>query len=95
MAQKHAEAAISLWKIRENYLSILTDLQSNWADYKTLGERRDSIQNDLFMVYQGCPRTFDKAYKKASAGLKNQEELTFTDEEIDKFLPSLLRKSNK
>lgn len=95
MAQKHADAAISLWKIREDYLSILTDLQSNSADYQALGEKRNSIQSDLFKIYKGSPRTFSKAYNKASSALKNQEELTFSDEEIDKFLPKLLRKSNK
>jgi len=95
MAQKHTEAAISLWKIREDYLSILTDLQLNAPDYKMLVERRNSTQNELFKIYKGCPRTFSKAYNKASAALKSQEELTFSDEEIDNFLPRMLRKSIK
>ncbi|MGQ7392087.1 hypothetical protein ACTGVH_10415 [Streptococcus suis] len=34
----------------------------------------------------------NKAYKIASKALKENEEFTFSDEEIDKFLPESLRR---
>jgi hypothetical protein len=47
----------------------------------------------LYNVYQGTPRSINKAYDEASKALKSNEELTFSDEEIDMFLPKELRKS--
>ena len=34
-----------------------------------------------------------KAYKKAQDALKNMEDMTFSDDEIDKFLPKELRRT--
>lgn len=94
MAQKHADAAIALWRIREEYLSILTDMYSLNSDCNDLRERRNSLNNDLQKLYKGSPRTFSKAYNQASIALKEQEELTFSEEEIDKMLPKPMRKSD-
>ena len=91
--QKHNSAALELWNIREQYLSLLTDIK---AEKKTPDEviiKRDELQVALESSYKGSPRTFGKAYKKASEGLKQNEEYTFSDEEIDKFLPKELRKT--
>jgi hypothetical protein len=51
------------------------------------------LQNKLTKTYKGSPRTFSKAYKDAQKALKVNEELTFTDKEIDAFLPFPLRKT--
>lgn len=51
------------------------------------------MQEQLLNVYKGAPRTISKAYKEACAALKKNEELTFTDGEIDAFLPKELRKT--
>ena len=56
-------------------------------------KRRDDLQEQLYSVYKGSPRTISKAYKEACTALKKNEELTFSDAEIDAFLPSQLRKS--
>jgi DNA repair ATPase RecN len=93
MAQKHANAAISIWNIRENYLSLLTDIRASTVNCDEIRNRRDKLQNDLHKLYKGSPRTINKAYREASTALKEMEEMTFTDEEIDKFLPKTLRKS--
>ncbi|WP_416201908.1 hypothetical protein [Acinetobacter sp. CIP-A165] len=58
-------------------------------------ERRDLYQKELFEIYKGTPRTFNKAYSKATKALKECEELTFSDSEIDILLPKSLRKINK
>lgn len=93
IAQKHADCATSLWNIRETYLSLLTDIKASNIDISEIKLKRDKLQKELYGLYKGAPRTISKAYKKASEALKTNEELTFSDEEIDNFLPKELRKS--
>ncbi|QOY52731.1 SLATT domain-containing protein [Candidatus Sulfurimonas baltica] len=95
IAQKHSDAAIKLWNIREKYLSLLTDIKINAMTEAQIREQRDILQKELFTVYKGAERTINKAYDEASKALKQNEELTFSDEEIDNFLPDKLRKGGK
>lgn len=95
IAQKHTDCASNLWNIREDYLSLLTDIKAGIKSIDQITEKRDKLQKDLHCVYLGAPRTFSKAYNKASDALKKNEELTFSDDEIDAFLPKELRKSRK
>jgi hypothetical protein len=53
------------------------------------------LLSELHNIYQGAPRSISGAYDKATKALKSHEELTFSDEEIDMFLPKELRKSTK
>jgi hypothetical protein len=92
IAQKHADAAIQLWNIREKYLSLLTDIKTGAISEDDIRKQRDALQKELFGIYKGAERTINKAYSEASKALKVNEELTFSDEEIDIFLPSKLRK---
>jgi hypothetical protein len=92
IAQKHSESASHIWDIREQYLSLLTDLNSGILNLEQVSSKRDKLQNDLFNIYKGAPRTLNKAYKKATEALKINEELTFSKEEINNLLPMELRK---
>lgn len=92
ISQKHSDSASDLWGIREKYLSLLTDLKSNILSIEETIRKRDSLQEKLGNIYKGSPRTINKAYKEATKALKLNEELTFSDEEIDMFLPSELKK---
>lgn len=92
LAQKHTDAAISIWNIRESYLSLLTDIRSGQCAVADACARRDKLQSDLHKIYKGSPRTINKAYVEASKALKEMEEMTFSEEEIDKLLPKALRK---
>lgn len=92
LAQKHRQAAADLWLIREQYLSLLTDLRSNSGSEDELREKRDHLLTELHALYSGAPSTNFKAYKKAQEALKNLEDMTFSDEEIDAFLPKSLKK---
>ena len=91
IAQKHRDAAAKLWNIRECYLSLLTDLPR--LPHEAAIERRDELQATLAAVYAGSPQTNGKAYKEAQDRLKSMEDLTFTDAEIDCFLPLSLKRS--
>jgi hypothetical protein len=91
--QKHNTAALELWDIREQYLSLLTDLKSDLIAIDNVIKKRDELHKKLALTYKGSPRTFGKAYKEAQVALQMNEELTFSDSEIDKLLPKELRKS--
>lgn len=92
-AEKHKKTASELWDIRESYLSILSDLHDGNLDIVTSRGKRDELQSRLASIYATAPRTNSKAYGIASDGLKTQGEMTFSDEEIDKFLPATLRRA--
>jgi hypothetical protein len=91
--QKHANAANELWNVRESYLSLLVDMKSGIVSIDQIIAQRDELQNKLLNIYSGSPRTYNKAYKEASNALKLSEEMTFSDKEIDAFLPLGLRKT--
>lgn len=90
--QKHSTAALELLEIREKYLSLLTDIKARLVKVEEVILKRDELQDELSKTYKGSPRTFSKAYMTAQKALQINEELTFSDDEIDKFLPSTLRK---
>ena len=91
IAQKHKQAANELWLIRERYLSLLTDIAMEVKPIESILSARDELMDSLHKVYTGAPATNYKAYSKARDALKNAEELTFSDAEIDAFLPQKLR----
>jgi len=94
LAQKHKQAANDLWIIRERYLSVLVDLAMKEEPLGALQQQRDELVEQLHKVYSGAPSTTFPAYKKAQEALKKLEDMTFTDAEIDAFLPKELRRAN-
>lgn len=90
-AQRHRDAAAKLWNVRECYLSLITDLPE--LSRGAAAERRDELQTTLAALYMGSPQTNGKAYREAQDRLKNMEDLAFTDDEIDCFLPLSLKRS--
>ncbi|HBT3002748.1 SLATT domain-containing protein [Klebsiella pneumoniae] len=93
LAQKHKQAANEIWLIREQYLSLLTDLAMGEKPIEQLQSERDALLENLHSVYSGSPSTTFEAYKKAQDALKTKEDLTFSDDEIDAFLPKELKRS--
>jgi hypothetical protein len=91
-AQKHREAASDIWNVREAYLSLLTDTRDESFTLDSLRKRRDDLQAQLHKIYRIAPHTNGKAYASAQDALKKKEDLTFSDEEIDKFLPGPLKR---
>ena len=95
LSQKQADTACMLWNIRESYLSTLTDIATGDFSIEDIRKTRNQLQEYLSMIYQNAPRTLNKAYKLAEEALTVNKEMTFSDDEIDKFLPSHLRISKK
>lgn len=95
LAQKHRQAANDLWIIRERYLSLLVDLAMREKPIEALQLQRDQLNEHLHAVYGGAPSTTFKAYQRAQTALKKLEDLTFSDSEVDAFLPKELKRANK
>lgn len=94
LAQKHKQAANDLWLVREKYLSLLVDMRMKEKPLESLQKQRDELVEQLHSVYSGAPSTTFQAYKKAQEALKKLEDMTFTDAEIDAFLPQELKRGN-
>lgn len=92
-AQSHQKAADALWKIREEYVSLLTDFDV--LEASEIMSRRDDLQNRTAEIYAQSPRTDAKSYKEAQKALKTEEEQTFSEKEIDVMLPNSLRRENR
>jgi len=95
LSQKHRQAGADLWIIREKYLSLITDLRMGEKPIESLQSERDNILSELHSVYSGAPSTTYQAYKKAQEALQQLEDMSFSDEEIDAFLPKELKQANK
>ncbi|MHB8097260.1 MAG: SLATT domain-containing protein, partial [Erysipelotrichaceae bacterium] len=87
----HKIASDKLWKIREEYVSLLTDFDC--LEREEIIKRRDNLQQRTHEVYVGSPRTDMKSFTDAQIALKNNEEQTFTENEIDIMLPNSIRRS--
>ncbi|MBX9779267.1 MAG: SLATT domain-containing protein [Chitinophagaceae bacterium] len=92
IAEKHKQAALNILEVREKLLSLLIDIRIGNIQIEILQQRRNELNEELLNTYRGAPKTINKAYKIASKALKENEEFTFSDEEIDKFLPESLRR---
>lgn len=91
-AQKHRETASDIWNVREAYLSLLADTRDEKITPDALRKRRDELQAQLYKIYRSAPHTNGKAYGRAQDRLQNKEDLTFSDAEIDHFLPTSLKR---
>lgn len=92
IAQKHRQAGVDLWIIRERYLSLLTDIRLSVTPLDEILSQRSQLAEELHAVYTGAPSTNYKAYVKAQKALKELEDMTFSDDEIDAFLPKELKR---
>ncbi|MFT6908716.1 MAG: hypothetical protein ACJAS1_005419 [Oleiphilaceae bacterium] len=92
LAQKHKQSANEIWLIREKYLTLLTDLSIGDKPLGSIQEQRDELLELLHAIYTGSPSTTHEAYRSAQNALQTKEDLTFTSEEIDQFLPMELRR---
>lgn len=91
-AQQHRDAANEIWSIREKYISLITDLAIGTASLSSMRQARDLLIDELRTVYAKCPSTSSKSYQLAHKALNLREEMTFSEDEVDAFLPPALRR---
>lgn len=89
-AARHRDTAKSLIPIRDGYASLLADLKDG-LEIQSAQQRRDSLDRVLHDIYQQAPDTSQKAYRRAQKALQLNDEMTFSDDELDRLLPSQLR----
>jgi len=92
IAEKHRETAIEIWALRESYLSLIADIQIGDLPLEDVRQKRDHLVASLKTVYKGCPATDAKGYLLAQKALKDAEDMTFSQDELNKILPEALRK---
>jgi len=88
-AERHRATANALWYIREKYIHLLTDIKAN-PNSVDIPNRRDELMEELKKVYDLAPDTSSRAYKAAQKALKINEDMTFSNDEINHFLPESL-----
>ena len=91
LESEHRRAAKRLLYLRDRYLVLIQKIMSDNAPIKQLQEELESIHREVSLVYEYAPDSSSKAYSEASKALKKEEELTFSQEEIDMLLPEDLR----
>lgn len=91
-AQKHTAVASKLWGVREQPLSLLVDMNDGQPT-EEIRRQRDVANQALEEIFKGAPRTDARAYAAAQRALKKEEDLYFSDAEIDMMLPKKLRRT--
>jgi hypothetical protein len=91
---RHRVAAKELLWLREQLLLLITNCQNPAAEAEQLQRRLEMITQELTTAYKFVPDTSPAAYAAAEKSLKSGH-FTFSDEEIDGFLPTELRKKRQ
>lgn len=89
----HLKAANALWKVRADYLSLLTDFDV--LSDSEITAKRDDLIDRCAEIYATMPATDAEGYTAAQQALKSNEEQFFTQDELNKMLPQHLRKEEK
>ena len=90
---KHRSTADDLWLVREQYVSLLTDLAT--LPEEAIMAKRDELQVRTSEIYKKSLPTDAKSYAAAQKALKYEEEQYFEPSEIDAMLPEHLRQTHK
>lgn len=91
LANDHKNTGNKLWSIRERYIFLITSIKMGNTSLKEIEDERRKLFEETEKIYTTAPCTNSKAYKAAQKALKKNEELTFSKDEIDKFLPKELQ----
>ncbi|QQG42456.1 MAG: SLATT domain-containing protein [Candidatus Giovannonibacteria bacterium] len=95
----HKNSALKYMGLRDSYRSLIVDIMNESITTEILVTRRDLLQREYQIISDLAPQTGNKEYKEAQKRLNKRgeiegEEFTWSDGEIDSFLPENLRLSN-
>ena len=88
----HKATANKLISVRDQYKVLLTEIKLQSDSVENLLSRYNELVKETDSIYLEAPSTTEEAVDKASEALKIKKDNTFSDEEIDSFLPSSLRR---
>ena len=92
----HKNSALKYMGLRDAYRSLITDVMNESIPTNEIVARRDLLQREYQIISDLAPQTSSKEYTEAQKRLNKRgaisgEEFTWSDEEIDWFLPESLR----
>jgi hypothetical protein len=90
-AAEQRNAAKSFLTLRDDYARLIADATVAADTGHQVRARRDVLAARLAELHTHAPQTSHRSYKKAAAALDASEELTFSQEELDRLLPAELR----
>lgn len=95
----HKNSALKYMGLRDAYRSLITDVMNESISDIEIVTRRDLLQREYQIISDLAPQTDSKEYTEAQRRLNKRgavsgEEFTWSDEEIDWFLPESLRIQN-
>jgi SMODS and SLOG-associating 2TM effector domain family 4 len=90
----HRACSTQLWHLREQYRGVLSDLKDGVLSLEDARDRRDYLMATLHRIYENAPPADREHYQSAKQSLAAVNEATLTDEEIDRFLPPSLQKTD-
>lgn len=92
--ESHRKCAKQLWIVREKYINMIADIKDGILTDVQIRQQRDALVDELGRIYQDAPDTTPGAYATAQKALKVRQEMMFSVQEIDQFLPVHLRENN-
>lgn len=88
----HKATANKLIAVRDQYKVLLTEIKLQSDTVENLLSRYMDLVKEVDSIYLDAPSTTDEAVDRASEALKVKNDNTFSEEEIDSFLPKSLRR---
>lgn len=95
LAKAHKEAANKLLIVRNEITCLLTSIKLKEKSVSELEEGYRKLMDKANEIYMAVPTTTDQAVKMAKDALQVTEDNTFSEEEIDSYLPPALQKGGK
>ena len=88
----HRASAARLWLLCENYRALLAEVHDELIDLATLKERRAELLRDASAVLEHTSPDDRYSYDIARKALKGLGGAGYSDADLDRYLPSSLRK---
>ena len=83
-------------QLRDKYRSLIVDIMNDTISEQSLISKRDLLQSEYQVISDLSPQTGGNEYEEAQKrlnmrGVVKSEQFTWSDEEVDRFLPEELR----
>jgi hypothetical protein len=95
MTSAHKGTANKLIGVRDQYKILLLKIKMKQAPVETLIDEYEKLVAKTDEIYSDAPSTSDKAVERASEALKVKKDNSFSEGEIDSFLPESLSRSGR
>ncbi len=90
----HKASANKLISVRDRFMVLLTKIRLQSDSVENLLLEYNELVKSTDEIYLEAPSTTDEAVERARKALKIKKDNTFSEEEIDLFLPYSLRREN-